>query len=331
MNQSHRPAAAGALGRNGSAPGSFLTSLSDSVIGAELHPAAGTEWLAGRFFSCQSPPVTAESSCKASGTAATLAHQRSYGSGEISIGDQTAAENSKGGGGSPLVRHSSLPAGFFSHPMVDNGFSVTRDGGSYSRQGPDGVHPMANNRRLKSQLSFSRQSTLSQISEIGIPDMGESVGGNHHSDISGGFSIGSWDDSNSIIFSPPSSKRAKDNADIIASLSNLESQFSLPKTSLEMASVENFLQIQQDQVPFKIRAKRGCATHPRSIAERERRTRISEKLRKLQELVPNMDKQTNTSDMLDFAVQHIKGLQSQLQILNQEQDNCTCSRKRDKN
>ena len=47
---------------------------------------------------------------------------------------------------------------------------------------------------------------------------------------------------------------------------------------------------QQDQVAFKVRAKRGCATHPRSIAERERRTRISEKLRKLQDLVPNMDK-----------------------------------------
>lgn len=93
----------------------------------------------------------------------------------------------------------------------------------------------------------------------------------------------------------------------------------------------------------------------------ERRTRISEKLRKLQALVPNMDKvcairvffhvytspclnffvrqqssgywvgvqlmiflicssyklmwqQTSTSDMLDLAVDHIKGLQSQLQV-----------------
>ena len=93
----------------------------------------------------------------------------------------------------------------------------------------------------------------------------------------------------------------------------------------------------------------------------ERRTRISEKLRKLQELVPNMDKvmiveqsspigvsffyifmrqcswehtirvenltdevidvlvhvlrqQTSTADMLDLAVEHIKGLQSELQV-----------------
>ncbi|GMN71671.1 hypothetical protein TIFTF001_054141 [Ficus carica] len=80
-----------------------------------------------------------------------------------------------------------------------------------------------------------------------------------------------------------------------------------------MAAVENLLHIPEDSVPCKIRAKRGCATHPRSIAERERRTRISGKLKKLQELVPNMDKQTSYSDMLDLAVQHIKGLQNQVQ------------------
>jgi hypothetical protein len=56
-----------------------------------------------------------------------------------------------------------------------------------------------------------------------------------------------------------------------------------------MAAIEKFLQF-QDAVPCKIRAKRGCATHPRSIAERVRRTKISERIRKLQELVPNMDK-----------------------------------------
>ncbi|XP_042980246.1 G-box-binding factor-like [Carya illinoinensis] len=60
-----------------------------------------------------------------------------------------------------------------------------------------------------------------------------------------------------------------------------------------MAAIEKFLQF-QDSVPCKIRAKRGFATHPRSIAERVRRTRISERMRKLQDLVPNMDKQTNT-------------------------------------
>ena len=45
-------------------------------------------------------------------------------------------------------------------------------------------------------------------------------------------------------------------------------QFSMPQTTLEMATVEKLLNIPEDSVPCKIRAKRGCATHPRSIAER---------------------------------------------------------------
>lgn len=38
--------------------------------------------------------------------------------------------------------------------------------------------------------------------------------------------------------------------------------------SVDMATMEKLLQLQQDSVPCKVRAKRGCATHPRSIAER---------------------------------------------------------------
>ncbi|KAK1433374.1 hypothetical protein QVD17_10284 [Tagetes erecta] len=80
-----------------------------------------------------------------------------------------------------------------------------------------------------------------------------------------------------------------------------------------------------DSVPCRVRAKRGCATHPRSIAERVRRTRISDRIRKLQELVPNMDKQTNTADMLEEAVEYVKFLQRQIQELREHQDKCTCS------
>ncbi|XP_020111464.1 transcription factor bHLH129-like [Ananas comosus] len=249
----------------------------------------------------------------------------------------------EGGGerGNPLDEHRSFPWGLLPPIFIaDNGLSLTRDRESYSRLGSDSDHAVAgDNRRLNSQLSLSfsrQQSTLSQISEIGLSDVGESSqsdeGNAGHSLAPNGFSIGSWDETNSIVFSAPVSKRGKDNnGDVMASLSHIESQFGLPRSSLEMATMENFLQIQQDQVPFKVRAKRGCATHPRSIAERERRTRISEKLRKLQELVPNMDKQTNTADMLDLAIQHIKGLQSQVQILSQERDDCRCGSKREKN
>nr|XP_043616996.1 transcription factor bHLH81-like [Erigeron canadensis] len=79
-----------------------------------------------------------------------------------------------------------------------------------------------------------------------------------------------------------------------------------------------------DSVPCRVRAKRGCATHPRSIAERVRRTRISDRIRKLQELVPNMDKQTNTADMLEEAVEYVKFLQGQIQELRVHRDKCTC-------
>ncbi|PNY14553.1 transcription factor bHLH130-like protein [Trifolium pratense] len=83
--------------------------------------------------------------------------------------------------------------------------------------------------------------------------------------------------------------------------------------------------ILEDSVPCKIRAKRGFATHPRSIAERVRRTRISDRIRKLQELVPNMDKQTNTAEMLDEAVAYVKFLQNQIEELTEQQRRCKCT------
>ncbi|XP_039042805.1 transcription factor bHLH128-like [Hibiscus syriacus] len=198
----------------------------------------------------------------------------------------------------------------------------------YSSQGSaNGSHGVS---RLKSQLSFTRQDSLSQISEVteNLVD-GVNSNSNHqnaaHSFAAAGFGIDSWDNTNSIVFSASPSKRAKNiDVDIYNCLNALDTQFSLPQTTLEMATVEQLLHIPEDSVPCKIRAKRGCATHPRSIAERERRTRISGKLKKLQELVPNMDKQTSYADMLDLAVQHIKGLQNEVQKLHKELETCTC-------
>ncbi|MBA0819628.1 hypothetical protein Gohar_000024 [Gossypium harknessii] len=221
--------------------------------------------------------------------------------------------------------------------MTIAGFSVTMGNRNYSSQGSgNGGHGVS---RLKSQLSFTRQDSLSQISEVSenLVD-GVSSNSNHqnpaHSFAAAGFGMDSWDNTNSIVFSAPSSKRAKNlDGDIYNCFNALETQschllltialyasvrslfqFSLPQTTLEMATVEKLLHIPEDSVPCKIRAKRGCATHPRSIAERERRTRISGKLKKLQDLVPNMDKQTSYADMLDLAVQHIKGLQNEVQV-----------------
>ncbi|KAL5976869.1 hypothetical protein ACLOJK_021204 [Asimina triloba] len=245
----------------------------------------------------------------------------------------------KGGSGSfNLTRHSSSPAGLFSHLTFENGYAAARRVGNFRAGNGSNRDAAASTSRLKNQVSISpRQSSspgmLSQISE-----MAESFGGSSSDDGSlgndnsagrcyaPGFSMPSWDVSAVENFAVL--KRVKDmNGKMIPAVtpskgqngvvgkhtSGLSHQFSFPKTPTEMASMENFLQF-QDSVPCKIRAKRGCATHPRSIAERVRRTRISERMRKLQELVPNMEKQTNTADMLDLAVEHIKDLQKQVQI-----------------
>ncbi|XP_074578592.1 transcription factor bHLH128-like isoform X2 [Curcuma longa] len=310
------------LARYGSAPGSFLAGIADSVIassggsGSERSPAsAGSERMMTRFFAGDSHCLTSESSYRSPD------------------GDATATA------GSPLVRHSSLPSAFFSHLLADQGLSSARMIGSYSQTGTENLHVLAH-RRQRAQWGFSRQDSLSQISELSIPEVEESdtyhdsdeaAGNASQSYISSNFQLGSWDDTNSITFSAPQSKRIKcNNEDIVASLSDIHSQFNLPRTSSELSELEKYVQIQQDSVPCRVRAKRGCATHPRSIAERERRTRISKRLRKLQDLVPNMDKQTSTSDMLELAIQHIKELQSQVQNLKQEQTNCTCTAKQEK-
>ncbi|KAK7270034.1 hypothetical protein RIF29_22896 [Crotalaria pallida] len=305
-SHSHSQSQSG-LTRYGSAPSSLLTTAVDAVI------ASGSRPLPPHYFSA------------AGGDSSDSAFQASLGAGD-------------GGSSSALLRQKSSPAGFLNHlastvhrPDSAAGFTITRGASTYTSHGHGHVsnsgHAVS---RLKSQLSFTGQDSLSQISEMSenVMEGTTSDNGHHrpsHSYVTTSFGMEPWDNSNSIVFSAPPNKRSKNmDGDILNCLNALESQFSLPQTTLEMATVEKFMHIPEDSVPCKIRAKRGCATHPRSIAERERRTRISGKLKKLQDLVPNMDKQTSYSDMLDLAVQHIKGLQSQVQKLHKELENCTC-------
>ncbi|EOY32571.1 Basic helix-loop-helix DNA-binding superfamily protein, putative isoform 4, partial [Theobroma cacao] len=179
---------------------------------------------------------------------------------------------------------------------------------------------------------------MSPIAEMGnknvVPNSSENAGfgENRHNNYSSGFPVTSWEDSMMISDNMPGVKRLREDDRSLSGLDldGAETQntdagnrpppilahhLSLPKSSAEMSAIDKFLQY-QDSVPCKIRAKRGCATHPRSIAERVRRTKISERMRKLQDLVPNMDKQTNTADMLDLAVDYIKDLQNQVKTLS---------------
>ncbi|WOL06435.1 transcription factor bHLH69-like [Canna indica] len=65
----------------------------------------------------------------------------------------------------------------------------------------------------------------------------------------------------------------------------------------------------------KVRARRGQATDPHSIAERLRRERIAERMKALQELVPNANKSDKAS-MLDEIIDYVKFLQLQVKVLS---------------
>ncbi|KAJ0095982.1 hypothetical protein Patl1_17241 [Pistacia atlantica] len=250
------------------------------------------------------------------------------------------------GNGSNLARQNSSPPGLFSNLGVDNGFNVMRDVGCFRASNGTNGEASPSGSRLNNRINFSSGSSsrlMPQIGEIGSQSMGTSspeknlVSNNGSTrQYMSNFSTDSWDDTS---FSGLNRARDHDGS-MFFGLSTLETQngnsghqptrlthhLSLPKTSAEMATVEKLLQF-QGSVPCKIRAKRGCATHPRSIAERVRRTRISERMRKLQELFPNMDKQTNTADMLDLAVEYIKNLQKEVKTLMDTRSKCKCSSK----
>ncbi|KAL9316898.1 hypothetical protein ACSQ67_013415 [Phaseolus vulgaris] len=250
---SHAPTG---LTRYGSAPGSLLTTTVEALIGGSRpNP---TPYYSGG----DSPDSTSK--------------------------DQTSYHNHALG--SALLRQKSSPAGFLSHLAASAAATTTNHNHNHTLNGAG--FTITRGSRLKSQLSFTGHC---QESLCGGDNSNNLVLGDH-----AGFGMEPWDGShshsNSIAFSTPPPKRSKNSnsadQDILHCLNALESQFSLPQTTLEMATVEKLLHIPEDSVPCKIRAKRGCATHPRSIAER----------------------QTSYADMLDLAVQHIKGLQTQVQV-----------------
>ncbi|EYU25509.1 hypothetical protein MIMGU_mgv1a021485mg, partial [Erythranthe guttata] len=67
----------------------------------------------------------------------------------------------------------------------------------------------------------------------------------------------------------------------------------------------------------KAKANRGSATDPQSLYARKRRERINERLKILQNLVPNGTK-VDISTMLEEAVQYVKFLQLQIKLLSSD-------------
>ncbi|KAL3609146.1 hypothetical protein D5086_000166 [Populus alba] len=274
------------------------------------------------FYQNQSKPPLAD---QKSGSGMNYRSMNSMGMERLPSMKTSSSNNSN------LVRHSSSPAGLFSNinSEFENGYAVLGGMGDLGAGNRDTNYSAAS----RPPPSSGR---MGPVAEMGNKNIGENspenggYGETRSSNYVSGYPIGSWDDSAML---SAGSKRhlTDDDTTVLSGLNASETQneeaggnrppmlahhMSLPKTAAEISAIEKFLQF-QDSVPCRTRAKRGCATHPRSIAERVRRTRISERMRKLQDLVPNMDKQTNTSDMLDLAVDYIKDLQRQVQTLSE--------------
>ncbi|KAL8217222.1 hypothetical protein R6Q57_024059 [Mikania cordata] len=238
-----------------------------------------------------------------------------------------------------ILRQNSSPAGFLAHLDIDHGYPLMRSMDDFRAGSGNVPNSMtASSKRLKNEIVFSSGKQLTSGILPRIPENEAKVMElkNTHND--GGFDSNSWDDSDlftdsflkefgesdqSKLSSLNSSDNQCNDVGRIRAPTTLVHHLSLPASSAELDKLMQF----QDTVPLRSRAKRGCATHPRSIAERVRRTRISERMRRLQDLVPNMDKQTNTADMLDLAVDYIKELQKEAAKLSDHHAKCTCPHK----
>nr|AFK48367.1 unknown [Lotus japonicus] len=225
---------------------------------------------------------------------------------------------------SNLIRQKSSPAGFFSNA---NGFAAT-----------SGLNGTEN---FSSRLPSSCLTRMPQIAENRNESLeincDQSNLENYNSSSKSympSFTSEIWDNSafhsqkteceDEIVFSTSNGLESQEEDFCYQNL-GLTHHLSVLSPSAKIASIKKFLQI-QGSVPCKIRAKRGFATHPRSVAERVRRTRISEKIKKLEGLFPKSDKQTSTADMLDSAVEYIKDLQEQVKTLTDCREKCKCTR-----
>ncbi|KAH7836273.1 hypothetical protein Vadar_034257 [Vaccinium darrowii] len=246
----------------------------------------------------------------------------------------TSGGGSGGGGGvgRGLARFRSAPATWLEALLESD---IEQEEEDEEEQDPLLKPPTQSQTQLKPTTQFPPTSYAEPASFDGAGGPASGVGFLRHNStpadflaqISGGtdgyfssFGIpASYDFSASSVEVAPSSKRPKE-----ADSAKFSSQLKVEPSGMSGLLDAEMEKLLEDSVPCRVRAKRGCATHPRSIAERVRRTRISDRIRKLQELVPNMDKQTNTADMLEEAVEYVKLLQKQIQELKEQQKNCTC-------
>ncbi|XP_042065985.1 transcription factor bHLH130-like [Salvia splendens] len=326
------------LARYRSAPSSFLASLLDST-GENSSSGDESEALLSALMDGQKSGNQMHYHLKQETESEPRPGYESAVVGSYSVGMENLV-NSRMNNGSNLVRQTSSPAGFF------NGYGMMGEVEKHRAQNhskaTSSSSPSAAG--MSSHINFSSSRFMPTIPEnvnesIGMrsPENGQ-LGSANAREFDALFPQDSWN--HDTPFNSLKRSRGGDSVKMFSSFNELENQsgeprrshglvhhMSLPNTASEMAELDKFMPVQPDTTtPCQIRAKRGCATHPRSIAERVRRTKISEKMKKLQDLFPNMDKQTSTADMLDLAVQYIKDLQGQVETLTETRAKCVCLR-----
>ncbi|WOG95710.1 hypothetical protein DCAR_0415037 [Daucus carota subsp. sativus] len=333
------------LSRYQSVPSSFLESLvNDSAVAADYRSSnIETEMKFSDPGDCKYTKGLGTDSSKNLLSSGVENLFRGFGSNVGGENMNQVKKETSNGSRLSLVRQSSSPAGFSSSLADDDiGFTGMNDLGNFRSCNKTKAGLSSSTNRLGMNFS-SVPSSHSRFMPQSAANVNENFGTSELYSANG-HSGGNFNGPN--LYNDPNCNSLKRNRDgeakMLSSLpglnkqnddfnhytSGLVHQLSLPSTSAEMATMENFLHFQQDSIPCKIRAKRGFATHPRSIAERVRRTRISARMKKLQDLFPNMDKQANTADMLDLAVVYIKDLQKEVQTLNNTRSNCTCPTRR---
>ncbi|XP_023881642.2 transcription factor PHYTOCHROME INTERACTING FACTOR-LIKE 13 isoform X2 [Quercus suber] len=74
-------------------------------------------------------------------------------------------------------------------------------------------------------------------------------------------------------------------------------------------------EVPEKPVPPRSSSKRSRAAEVHNMSEKRRRSRINEKMKALQNLIPNSNK-TDKASMLDEAIEYLKQLQLQVQMLS---------------
>ncbi|WOL18475.1 transcription factor bHLH75-like [Canna indica] len=83
-------------------------------------------------------------------------------------------------------------------------------------------------------------------------------------------------------------------------------------------SKSNSKDTEKSEQVVHVRARRGQATDSHSLAERERRKKINERMRRLQDHVPGCYKSMGMAKMLDEIITYVQSLQNQVEFLSME-------------